>query len=175
MRRSMMEAFTRTTLHEKCTALSKRHFYKWVLLWLLPLIFCVYKCLFSNILSFTFSLQTLQRGNKDCQQRRIILARQQIFIMELVKLVKMVARESGNRIKKVWPFLSWDSILSTSCTVYLEEFYLTQCLVFNFLQIERLQSLFQDAETFMINFVNIEPLPFPLNPDIYIKGIVAES
>ncbi|XP_034240868.1 phosphatidylinositol 3-kinase catalytic subunit type 3 [Thrips palmi] len=86
-------------------------------------------------------LQTLQRGNKDCQQRRIILARQQIFITELVKLVKMVARESGNRTKKI----------------------------------ERLQSLFVDSETFMINFANIEPLPFPLNPDIYIKGIVAES
>ncbi|KAE8745182.1 Phosphatidylinositol 3-kinase catalytic subunit type 3 [Frankliniella occidentalis] len=86
-------------------------------------------------------LQTLQKGNKDWQARRMILARQQLFIIELVKLVKMVARESGNRKKKI----------------------------------ERLQALFVDAEAFMINFSNFEPLPFPLNPDIHIKGIVAES
>ncbi|KAB0802749.1 hypothetical protein PPYR_04935 [Photinus pyralis] len=48
----------------------------------------------------TFS-QTLVRGNVEWQRRRDILARQQKFIDKLVKLVKCVSRESGNRKKKI--------------------------------------------------------------------------
>lgn len=47
----------------------------------------------------TFS-QTLAKGNTDMQKRRDILARQQKFIDKLVKLVRTVSRESGNRKKK---------------------------------------------------------------------------
>ncbi|KAJ1532268.1 hypothetical protein ONE63_000884 [Megalurothrips usitatus] len=86
-------------------------------------------------------LRTLQKGNNEWHARRIVLGRQEMFIKELVKLVKMVARESGNRKKKI----------------------------------ERMQALFVDAEAFHFNFSNFDPLPFPLNPDILIKGIVAES
>ncbi|KAK4883725.1 hypothetical protein RN001_007044 [Aquatica leii] len=48
----------------------------------------------------TFS-QTLIRGNHEWQKRRDVLARQQKFIDKLVKLVKCVSRESGNRKKKI--------------------------------------------------------------------------
>lgn len=48
----------------------------------------------------TFS-QTLLRGNTEWQRRRDILGRQQKFIDKLVKLVKCVSRESGNRKKKI--------------------------------------------------------------------------
>ncbi|XP_068622443.1 phosphatidylinositol 3-kinase catalytic subunit type 3 [Battus philenor] len=47
----------------------------------------------------TFS-QRLAKGNADHQRTRSFLARQQVFIDKLVKLVKTVARESGNRNKK---------------------------------------------------------------------------
>jgi len=47
------------------------------------------------------SLQTLLKGNADWQKRRNFLSRQQTFIDKLVRLVKTVARESGNRKKKV--------------------------------------------------------------------------
>jgi len=46
-------------------------------------------------------LQTLLKGNADWQKRRNFLSRQQTFIDKLVRLVKTVARESGNRKKKV--------------------------------------------------------------------------
>ncbi|GLG95013.1 Serine/threonine-protein kinase Tor [Gryllus bimaculatus] len=88
----------------------------------------------------TFS-QTLFKGSPDWQKRRTFLHRQQTFIDKLVKLVKTVARESGNRKKKT----------------------------------ERLQALLADAEVFKINFANFEALPFPLDPDILIKGIVPEK
>lgn len=88
----------------------------------------------------TFS-QTLAKGNVDYQQRRSFLSRQQTFIDKLVKLVKTVTRESGNRKKKA----------------------------------ERLQQLLADSETFKFNFANFEPFPFPLDPDVYIKGIIPEK
>ncbi|XP_049792140.1 phosphatidylinositol 3-kinase catalytic subunit type 3 isoform X1 [Schistocerca nitens] len=85
--------------------------------------------------------QTLLKGNADLQKRRVFLSRQQGFIDKLVKLVKTVARESGNRKKKT----------------------------------ERLQALLADPEAFKINFANFEPLPFPLDPDVLIKGVVPEK
>ncbi|XP_069694046.1 phosphatidylinositol 3-kinase catalytic subunit type 3 isoform X1 [Periplaneta americana] len=88
----------------------------------------------------TFS-QTLLKGNSEWQKRRKFLSRQQTFIDKLVRLVKTVARESGNRKKKT----------------------------------ERLQALLADPEAFKINFASFEPLPFPLDPDVHIKGIVPEK
>lgn len=40
---------------------------------------------------------------------------------------------------------------------------------------EQLQTLLKDTETFKFNFSNFEPLPFPLDPSVYIKGIVPEK
>lgn len=88
----------------------------------------------------TFS-QTLLKGNAEWQKRRNFLSRQQTFIDKLVKLVKSVARESGNRKKKT----------------------------------ERLQALLADPEAFKMNFASFDPLPFPLDPDVHIKGIVPEK
>lgn len=80
-------------------------------------------------------------GNADHQRTRSFLARQQVFIDKLVKLVKTVARESGNRNKKA----------------------------------ERLQQLLADPDAFKFNFSNFEPMPFPLDPNVTIKGIVAKK
>lgn len=88
----------------------------------------------------TFS-QTLARGSLEMQKRRDFLARQQKFIDKLVKLVKTVSRESGNRKKKT----------------------------------EKLQQLLSDQDAFKINFANFESLPFPLDPDVHIKGIIPDK
>lgn len=88
----------------------------------------------------TFS-QTLARGTPDMQKRRDFLFYQQKFIDKLVKLVKTVSRESGNRKKKT----------------------------------EKLQQLLADPDAFKINFSNFEPFPFPLDPEVHIKGIIAEK
>ncbi|XP_045450197.1 phosphatidylinositol 3-kinase catalytic subunit type 3 [Melitaea cinxia] len=83
----------------------------------------------------------LASGNAVQQRTRSFLARQQVFIDKLVKLVKTVARESGNRNKKA----------------------------------ERLQQLLSDPDAFKFNFTNFEPMPFPLDPSVHIKGIVAKK
>ncbi|XP_049871886.1 phosphatidylinositol 3-kinase catalytic subunit type 3 [Pectinophora gossypiella] len=83
----------------------------------------------------------LAKGNADHQRTRSFLARQQVFIDKLVKLVKTVTRESGNRNKKA----------------------------------ERLQQLLADPDAFKFNFTNFEPMPFPLDPSVTIKGIVAKK
>ncbi|XP_026317368.1 phosphatidylinositol 3-kinase catalytic subunit type 3 [Hyposmocoma kahamanoa] len=83
----------------------------------------------------------LVKGNADHQRTSSFLARQQVFIDKLVKLVKTVARESGNRNKKA----------------------------------ERLQQLLADPDAFKFNFSNFEPMPFPLDPNVTIKGIVAKK
>ncbi|CAH0757899.1 unnamed protein product [Diatraea saccharalis] len=88
----------------------------------------------------TYSHQ-LAHGNADLQRTRSFLARQQVFIDKLVKLVKTVTRESGNRNKKA----------------------------------ERLQQLLADPDAFKFNFANFEPMPFPLDPNVTIKGIVAKK
>ncbi|KAL0870296.1 hypothetical protein ABMA27_005319 [Loxostege sticticalis] len=88
----------------------------------------------------TFS-HKLAKGNAELQRTRNFLARQQVFIDKLVKLVKTVTRESGNRNKKA----------------------------------ERLQQLLADPDAFKFNFTNFEPMPFPLDPNVTIKGIVAKK
>ncbi len=45
--------------------------------------------------------QALNSGGSECRLRRSAIAGQQVFMERLVKLVKMVARESGNRKKKI--------------------------------------------------------------------------
>jgi phosphatidylinositol 3-kinase len=57
--------------------------------------------IFTLMYVIVVSLQTLLKGNADWQKRRNFLSRQQTFIDKLVRLVKTVARESGNRKKKV--------------------------------------------------------------------------
>lgn len=89
----------------------------------------------------TFSA-TLSYGSAVWQKRRAFLARQKIFIDQLVSLVKAVARESGNRKRKT----------------------------------DRLRALLADPDpNFRINFSNFEPIPFPLDPEISIKGIMPEK
>lgn len=84
----------------------------------------------------------LAQGNAGWQKRRAFLARQKIFIDQLVSLVKTVARESGNRRRKI----------------------------------ERLKSLLNDPDpAFKINFSSFEPIPFPLDPEICIKGIIPQK
>ena len=41
------------------------------------------------------------QGGHECRLRRAAIAGQQVFMDKMVKLVKMVARESGNRKKKI--------------------------------------------------------------------------
>lgn len=66
------------------------------------------------------------------------MKKQQQLITELVELVKLVIKESGNRRKKI----------------------------------EKFQSLLNDSDTFKINFLNFEPRPLPLDPSIWVKGII---
>lgn len=72
---------------------------------------------------------------------RYNLEKQQKFIDEIVKLVKIIVKEPGNRNKKT----------------------------------EKFKQLLNDTETFKINFCSFEPIPFPLNPDVYITKIVADK
>lgn len=84
----------------------------------------------------------LSQGNPVWQKRRAFLTRQKLFIDQLVALVKSVARESGNRKRKI----------------------------------DRLKALLADPDpAFKINFSNFEPIPFPLDPEISIKGIIPEK
>lgn len=88
----------------------------------------------------TFS-QTLARGSDSMQKKRHILTKQQKFIDKLVKLMKTVSRESGNRKKKA----------------------------------EKLQQLLADSDSFKFNFSKFEAIPFPLDPEIMINGIIPEK
>ncbi|KAJ8953167.1 hypothetical protein NQ318_017195 [Aromia moschata] len=88
----------------------------------------------------TFS-QTLARGTDSMQKKRVLLTKQQKFIDKLVKLMKTVSRESGNRKKKA----------------------------------EKLQQLLADSDSFKFNFSKFEAIPFPLDPEIIINGIVPEK
>lgn len=68
------------------------------------------------------------------------MKKQQHFIDELVRLVKLVAKEPGNRNKKM----------------------------------EKFQKLLE-SDSFKINFTNFEPIPFPLDPEVYITKIVSNK
>lgn len=83
-------------------------------------------------------LRTLATGSTDLKIIHSNLKKQQCFIDNLVKLVKLVAKDSGNRKKKT----------------------------------EKFQQLLCDTDEFKINFASFEPRPLPLDPEIFIKGIV---
>lgn len=82
--------------------------------------------------------RTLSTGSTDLKIIHSNLKKQQSFIESLVKLVKVVAKESGSRKKKT----------------------------------ERFQQLLCDIDEFKINFTNFEPRPLPLDPEVFIKGII---
>ncbi|XP_037036692.1 phosphatidylinositol 3-kinase catalytic subunit type 3 isoform X2 [Bradysia coprophila] len=85
--------------------------------------------------------RTLMLGNSELNQIKANLDKQQIFIDELVKLVRIVAKESGDRKKKT----------------------------------DKFQQLLSDTKEFRVNFVGFETIPFPLDPEIYIHGIVPQK
>lgn len=82
----------------------------------------------------------MSNGKPEWQKRREVLSRQQKFILRLVDIVKLVAKESANRYKKI----------------------------------EKLQALLSD-DTHKMNFTKFDPLPFPVDPEINITGIVAKE
>lgn len=95
--------------------------------------------MYSKVLKI-FTL-VLSKGSKEFKLIHETLKRQRDFINNLVLLVKMVSRESGNRQKKI----------------------------------EKLQQLLASPDAFKWNFTNFSPLPLPLDPEVKIKSIVAES
>uniref|UniRef100_A0A6B2EGU4 Phosphatidylinositol 3-kinase catalytic subunit type 3 n=1 Tax=Phlebotomus kandelakii TaxID=1109342 RepID=A0A6B2EGU4_9DIPT len=86
-------------------------------------------------------MRTLSMGSPELRTIHANLKKQQCFIEKLVKLVKMVAKESGNRKKKT----------------------------------EKFQQLLADTDAFKINFASFEARPFPLDPEVFIKGIVFQN
>ncbi|KAH8410904.1 hypothetical protein KR222_007615 [Zaprionus bogoriensis] len=83
-------------------------------------------------------LKALETGNFHLRGIYYNLRKQKCFIEELVQLVKLVAKEPGNRNKKT----------------------------------EKFQKLLADQNQFKVNFTNFEPIPFPLDPEVYITKIV---
>ncbi|XP_058833251.1 phosphatidylinositol 3-kinase catalytic subunit type 3 [Topomyia yanbarensis] len=86
-------------------------------------------------------LQQLSTGSAELKVIFHNLNEQQKFIDNLVKLIKIVAKETGNRKKKT----------------------------------EKFQFLLSDTDAVKINFTKFEPLPFPLDPDVRIRGIIPEK
>ena len=86
-------------------------------------------------------MRTLSTGSTDLKIIHSNLMKQQCFIDNLVKLVKMVSKESGNRKKKT----------------------------------EKFQQLLIDSDEFKISFSSFEPRPLPLDPTIFIKGIIPQK
>lgn len=84
---------------------------------------------------------TLEKGSAEMQNRRTNLKLQRKLVSNLVKVVKTVLREGGNRKRKT----------------------------------EKFHSLLSDSNVFKFNFENFDPMPFPLDPDIIIKGIISEK
>ncbi|XP_065092354.1 phosphatidylinositol 3-kinase catalytic subunit type 3-like isoform X2 [Ochlerotatus camptorhynchus] len=86
-------------------------------------------------------LRQLSTGTPELRTIHRSLKEQQKFIDSLVKLIKIVAKEPGNRKKKT----------------------------------EKFQMLLSDTDALKINFTKFEPLSFPLDPFVRIRGIVAEK
>lgn len=80
----------------------------------------------------------LLQGGPESRARRAAIAAQQHFLERIVKLVKGVARESGNRKKKT----------------------------------EKLQALLSNPDQLKYNFMSFDAIPFPLDPDVHITGII---
>ncbi|XP_075166351.1 phosphatidylinositol 3-kinase 59F [Haematobia irritans] len=83
-------------------------------------------------------LKVLENGDFNLRGIFYNLRKQQRFIDELVRLVKIVAKEPGNRNKKT----------------------------------EKFQKLLAETDTFKVVFTNLEQIPFPLDPEIYITKIL---
>ncbi|KAK2177654.1 hypothetical protein NP493_587g04000 [Ridgeia piscesae] len=88
----------------------------------------------------SFSL-SLKNGGPAWASLRSMISRQQEFMEKLVKLVKLVARESGNRKRKI----------------------------------EKLQALLVDPDILKFNFVNFDPMPLPLDPEVMVQSIIPEE
>ena len=86
-------------------------------------------------------LSTLEKGSSVLRERKLFLERQHTFLDRIVGLVKNVAKESGNRKKKI----------------------------------EKLQSLLKESDTEDFSFLHFDPIPFPLDPEVRITGIVPEK
>lgn len=86
-------------------------------------------------------LRQLSTGTPELRIIHRSLKEQQKFIDSLVKLIKIVAKEPGNRKKKT----------------------------------EKFQMLLSDTDALKINFTKFEPLSFPLDPSVRIRGIEAEK
>lgn len=86
-------------------------------------------------------LRHLSCGNSALKTIYHSLKEQQRFIDNLVKLIKIVAKEPGNRKRKT----------------------------------EKFQLLLTDFDALKVNFSKFDPLPFPLDPDIHIRGIIPEK
>ncbi|XP_055620148.1 phosphatidylinositol 3-kinase catalytic subunit type 3 [Toxorhynchites rutilus septentrionalis] len=86
-------------------------------------------------------LRQLSTGSSELKMIYHNLKEQQKFIDNLVRLVKMVTKEPGNRKKKM----------------------------------EKFQQLLTDGDMLKMHFTKFDPLPFPLDPNICIRGIVPEK
>lgn len=95
-------------------------------------------------------LRILSTGPPELKEILNNLKKQQVFIGKLVKVVKAVTKESGNRKKKTEKF--------------------QQLLV----DVDPLLRLLPEGGSKM-NFSHFEPRPLPLDPSVMIKGIVADK
>ena len=86
-------------------------------------------------------LSSLEKGSSVLRERKLFLDRQHQFLDRIVGLVKNVAKESGNRKKKI----------------------------------EKLQSLLVESDSEDFSFLHFDAIPFPLDPEIRITGIVPEK
>lgn len=68
---------------------------------------------------FDVSVILFSQGGVECRLRRAAIAGQQIFIEKLVKLAKLVARESGSRPKKVWFIIKEKNIVWYDMVSYI--------------------------------------------------------
>lgn len=94
-------------------------------------------------------LRILATGTAELKEILCNLKRQQVFIGKLVKVVKAVTKESGNRKKKTDKF--------------------QQLLM----DADNIMRLIPDGSK--LNFSHFEPRPLPLDPSIMIKGVLAEK
>lgn len=85
--------------------------------------------------------EALNKGPRMWQQTRASFVAQEHFMAGIVAVVKAVARETGNRLKKI----------------------------------TKLQHCLKEHDLVNHSLTSFDPLPLPLDPDIKVKGIEAES
>ncbi|CAK8675552.1 phosphatidylinositol 3-kinase catalytic subunit type 3-like [Clavelina lepadiformis] len=89
----------------------------------------------------------LLKGNRQCRLRRAQLAGQQKFIDRLVRMMKILQKDGGNRKKKI------DKLRAMLC-------------------VEK-EDGSENAEK--MTFTSFDPLPLPIDPEIKVNGIIAEQ